>query len=86
MCRKVWGQTPGGIYSPCTLSTAKQRVESIIGFTADFKSIVKSRHDFTIKSSALDLRLILLSNQLIDLTRFFTVKYRARTCVGVGGH
>ena len=39
-------------------------VESIIDFTTDFKSIVKSRHDFTVKSSALDLRLILLSNQL----------------------
>ena len=44
--------------------TAKKRVESIIDFTTDFKSIVKSRHDFTVKSSALDLRLILLSNQL----------------------
>ena len=43
--------------------TAK-KVESIIDFTTDFKSIVKSRHDFTVKSSALDLRLILLSNQL----------------------
>ena len=45
-------------------STGKKRVESIIDFTTDFKSIVKSRHDFTVKSSALDLRLILLSNQL----------------------
>ena len=44
--------------------TEKKRVESIIDFTTDFKSIVKSRHDFTVKSSALDLRLILLSNQL----------------------
>ena len=42
----------------------KTRVESIIDFTTDFKSVVKSRHDFTVKSSALDLRLILLSNQL----------------------
>ena len=45
-------------------STGKKRVESIIDYTTDFKSIVKSRHDFTVKSSALDLRLILLSNQL----------------------
>ena len=44
--------------------TAKKRVKSIIDFTMDFKSIVKSRHDLTVKSSALDLRLILLSNQL----------------------
>ena len=30
------------------LFTAKKRVESIIDFTTDFKSIVKSRHDFTV--------------------------------------
>ena len=53
-------------YDPLQLGnvTAKKRVESIIDFTTDFKSIAKSRPDFTIKSSALDLRLILLSNQL----------------------
>ena len=36
--------------------------KSIIDFTTDFKSIVKSTHDLTVKSCALDLRLILLSN------------------------
>ena len=30
----------------------------------DFKSIVKSTHDLTVKSTVFDLRLILLSHQL----------------------
>ena len=56
---------PGGhfILGFCVHSK-KKRVQSIIDFTTDLKSIVKSRHDFTVKSSALDWRLILLSNRL----------------------
>ena len=56
--------------------TAKKRVESIIDFTTDFKSIVKSRHDLTVKSSALDLRFQINCESIIDLTRFFTVHPR----------
>ena len=41
----------------------KPRVESIIDFTTDFKSIVKSRHDFTVKSSALDFTVKSIANQ-----------------------
>ena len=48
-----------------TVQHSKKNIESIIDFTTDFTSIVKSRHNFTVKSSALDLCLILLSNQLL---------------------
>ena len=47
-----------------TYHSEKKRVKSIIDFTRDFESIVKSTHDLTVKSSGFDLRLILLSNQL----------------------
>ena len=53
---------PGGPVPSQTVKGGAQQKNAIIDFTTDFKSIVKSRHDFTVKSSALDLRL--LSNQL----------------------
>ena len=49
---------------PPTPNSQQKIIKSVIDFTTDFKSIVKSTHDLTVKSSALDLRLILLSNQL----------------------
>ena len=61
------------------IDTAKKktkRVKSIIDFTTDFKSIVKSTHDLTGKSCAFDLRLIhcqVNCESIIDLTRCFTV-------------
>ena len=52
--------------NPATLifNTLQIKRVTSIDFTTDFKSIVKSTRDYTVKSSAFDLRLILLSYQL----------------------
>ena len=58
----MWNGGGGGEVSEGASPTQQKNASNQL--LMDFKSIVKSRHDFTVKSSALDLCLILLSNQL----------------------